>query len=119
MGAANDLINAILKKAIYDLALKAAITRLIYTAPWLALPVIHPVFVFIMTKLAGLLYEEMALRVDFSVIDFETEQERRQYEAAVAELMKLSANPTPEELERAREEIRRRLADLIRFPGVR
>lgn len=124
MSTARETIEQLVKKMIFDVALKAAITRIVSAAPFLAWPVVNPVFVFAITKLAEKLYAEMALVVDFAVIDFRTDQERRAYEAAVAELRRVAqppqgGTPNAEEIERARQELERRLADLIRLPGVR
>lgn len=121
MSQAGDIINGLIKAAIYDLALKAAIERIVIQVPFLAWPVINPVFVFIMERIAGMLFAEMKTRVDFALIDFETERDRVAYEQAVEELRQINLGekpPTDEEIENAREQIRNRLSDFIPFPAL-
>jgi hypothetical protein len=113
-------MNEIVKEVIYDSVVKAAIKRVIAALPFLATPVIGPVLAYILssliTRLADLLYKELSLFVTFSVIDFQTEQQKRKYEAAVEALKAATQTKNQKEIERAKKEFQDRLRDVIRFP---
>lgn len=114
--SAEKIAEAVIKGLIYDVALKAVLARLVVMAPFLGWPVINAVFVFIMTKLAGMLYEEMSLVASFALIDFKTEAERHAYEEAVGGLRQaIQEDKSSEEIQRQKTEAKKRLGEFIRL----
>jgi len=100
---------------IFDVVLAAAVQGISAAIPFLRLPVISSIFSFIVTKVAGVLYEEMSRYVVFSLIDIRVGGERDTYKAAIVELKRVTAAPaaSPEEINEAKQEFKRRLSALI------
>lgn len=115
MSNATDAADKIIHVAIYDVALKAAKAAALAEAPWLRFPVISSLFDFMLGKFAGWVYGALDKAVVFAIIDIETQAQRHAYDSAVAEIKAKLAkpNPTPEEIEKARQELEKRLGDLI------
>lgn len=116
----------IIKKLIFDVAVKAAIKQLVtssFASPLFSIPVLGPICAYLagwaIEWVADILYVEIARFVTFTIIDFKTEQERMLYENAVGNLKQVLADPEekPEEKERAKELFKARLRDLIRLNG--
>lgn len=118
MGTVNDLAESEIHHLIFDVALKAAIASVVASVPFLAWPVVNPVFIFVVTKLTEKVYDRLKLFVAFTIIDFETEAARTAYENAVAELKQvLQGAPDAGTIQKARDDFKRTLAGLIRFPA--
>lgn len=125
MSTAADIAEAVVKRLIYEVVVKAVIAKAVAALPFLGYPVIGPIFAFFVTKFADLVYEELARVVTFAVIDFQVERERAAFEEAAGKLKDTLATPPehydggPEEKEKKineqKEEFKRRLADLIRL----
>jgi len=120
-----DAASAILKKLIFEVVLKEVMKRLITQYAFLSLPVVGPIFAFMMGKLATLFYEEMARLAVFAILDVQVNAEKKALEVATSALKKLlEATPilgVSEEqknaaLEKAKEEFKKKLADLVRLP---
>lgn len=109
--------NKAIKSLILDVVLKAAIRQIIAAVPFLSWPVINPLVTYLITKVATVLYDHMALYISFQLIDFKTDQEQKAYTKAVEELKAAHAAPnaTEKQLNDAKEKFRRNLGDLIRF----
>lgn len=107
----------VIRSLIFDVVLGAALKSISAAIPFLNLPVINQIFVFIVTKVAGVLYDEMSRYVKFTLIDIRTNAEKEAYEKAVAELKVVHDAPqkTPEEIARAKEKFKSTLRDLIRI----
>jgi hypothetical protein len=105
------------KSLIFDVVLGAAVNSITAAVPFLSLPVIKPLFVFVVTKIAGAIYNELERYVSFTLIDIRTNEEKRQYLAAVGELKVVHESPTatPEEIELAKQKFKNTLRDLIRL----
>lgn len=120
MTDASDAVEKAVKALVFDVALKAIIAQIITKAPFLAWPVINPVFIYAITKVVELAYDEMIRVAGFIVIDFKTEMQRDAYEDARDELREELKKPERDEaaIAKAKEEFKKRLADLIRFPNA-
>lgn len=107
----------IVKKLIFDVILKAAVKKIIAAFPVFGFPVINPIFLYFLNKLANHIYSELAEKVGFYLIDLKTEEEKQEYEKAVVVLQKIhnTGTATKEEVERAKENFRKTLGDLIRL----
>jgi hypothetical protein len=112
----DDLVDAIVKGLIFEVALRAVVARLILVVPFLGWPVINPVFVFILSKIAGLLFDEMAKVVSFGIIELQVDHQRKTYEESVDKLKLALTAGDPDAIKQAKEEFKNRLGDLIRLP---
>jgi len=114
------MIEDVVKKLVFDVILKAAISKIIAAVPFLAWPVINPLFVYIVTKVATRLYEEMETHVQFTLIDLKTKAELEAYNKAVAELKAAHAAPIidQKEIENAKQKFKATLGNLIRINPV-
>lgn len=122
------IAEKIIKHLIFDVAVKAAVASAISAAPLLGVPVIRPIFTFIVERVANLVYTELSRFVVFSIIDLKNETDLKNYQDAVKQLETILETP-PEhydhgedgihkkeiEIEKAKEEYKKRLASLIRF----
>lgn len=112
-----DTINGIVRNILFDVILKVVISRAVAAVPFLGFPVIGPLFGMFAGWLAGMLYEEMAKQVTFAMIDLQVGNQKEEYEKAVEELKVVMDKPkeeqNAEELEKAKEALRKRLADLV------
>lgn len=106
-----------IRSVIFDVVLKAAVKNITAAVPILSWPVINPIVNFVILKIATILYDQLALYVKFTLIDFKTDQEQRAYTKAVEEFKTIQKAPaaTPEEKNHAKENFKRALGDLIRF----
>jgi len=109
-------MNEIVKKLVYEVIVKAAITRLVAAIPFLNLPIVNPLTVYFLGRFAEHLYDVISLYITFQVIDFQTAHQKIEYERAVSELLKAQQSQNKEEQDRAKAEFKKRLGDLIHFP---
>jgi hypothetical protein len=116
---AENTVGDIIKGLILDVALKAAISRAVAAIPFLALPIINPIFAYLMGVAAKYLYTEMERVVAFKIIDHKTEAEQKEYDAAAERLKNELQKPEQDRLaiDAAKEEMRKKLALLIRLNG--
>lgn len=112
-----DIAAGLIKGIIFDVVLKAAISRAIAYLPFLAWPIVNPLFTFFMSKLGSLIFTELKRNVSFAIIDYRTEKERAAYEAAAERLKNEFRQPEidPASIEKAKQAMRDSLAELIRF----
>lgn len=120
--------DKIIEALIMGAALNAGIVYVISVVPILGVPPLKQIFTYIFEKLAGVLYKQLSRFVVFSIIDFENEADLKAYQSTV-ESLKLVLNTPPEnydhgpdgvnqreiDIEKAKQEYKKRLADLIRF----
>lgn len=112
-----DKAERVVHAIIFDVALNTVIDKILVAVPWLGWPVIKQVFLFVLHKLVSLLYAEIEQGVALALIDQRVTAEKDAYIKAVEALKKeLSKAAEGEEVEKAKEEYRRRLRDLIRIP---
>jgi uncharacterized membrane protein len=113
-----DRIEKLINTLVFDVAFDQLISRILNEVPFLGYPVIKQIFTFTTRKLLQLFYTFIEKELSKLVISAEVEAERKAYDAAVIalkeQLSKQEVNP--DEIERARQEMRNRLRDLIRFP---
>lgn len=114
-----SITQTILKNLFFEVALKSLEEKLISLAPLLGWPVINPVFLFIMNKIASLFYDELTNVVQFVEIDWEVEKEKKAYQDALKKLEDEINKPKDQRdetaIERERLNTRDRLRDLIRI----
>lgn len=117
MQSTEDTASSLIKSIIFELVLKAAISRAIAYLPFLAFPVINPIFVYLIEKIGTMIYVELERSVAFQIIDYRTEAYRQAYDEAVEGLKNELDTPIPDSgrVEAAKEVMRDRLRDLVRF----
>lgn len=110
-----DTIDNIIHSILFDVVLKAVLARIIASVPFLALPIINPIFALILDKVASLFYDEMSKFIEFKVIDLQVGEQKNNYDAAVNNLKEVLSKPeqSPEEIQKAKDELKKRLHDLI------
>lgn len=108
-------MSDIIKSLVWDVVLGAAIDALFVAVPFLNLPVLRQLIRYMLTTFGDYVYKQLDRYVAFTVIDFQTEHQRAEYEKAVAALSTANSGGTPEELERAKEEFKKSLSALIRL----
>lgn len=112
-----DKTERIVHAIIFDVALSTVVDKLLLAVPWLGWPVIKQVFLFVLNKIVSLLYAEIEQGVALALIDQRVTAEKDAYIRAVEALKQELTKPNGEaEVEKAKEEYRRRLRDLIRIP---
>lgn len=120
MSKATDAADKIIHAAIYDVALMAAEKAAIAEAPFLGLPVIRQVFHYLLMQMADLIYPQLDNMVDFKIIDTEVGHELITYNAAKDRLrmavLPTQGEPDAAEIENAKADFKKRLADLIHLP---
>jgi hypothetical protein len=123
MGEAPDL-EKVIQDALLDVALPAALRAAVAAVPFLGMPIINPVFIFLATTLAKLIYKELALQLSFTIIDIETQKELKEYTDAKDKFKDVLSSPVqnyPSEgernaaLQKARDEFKAKTRDLIRL----
>lgn len=120
--------DKIIESLIMGVALNAGITYVISVLPILGIPPLKQIFTFIFEKLARVLYDQLSRFVVFSIIDFQNEADLKAYQNAVDSLRIVLDTPADHydhgpdginqreiEIEKAKSEYKKRLADLIRF----
>jgi hypothetical protein len=105
--------TSLVKEVVFQKVLQLVIARLIVALPFLALPIINPVFVWIATDLLGRFFDELAVVVEMQVIYFENDAKRIEYVKAVDEIKLAILKGTLDE--NTREYYRKKLSDLISF----
>lgn len=110
-------LDAIIHGVIFGIVVDAADTLACADLPFLALPVIHPLFRLGLSWLGGFVYRAMATAGTFAVLDLQTDQERSAYDHAVSELSNAQVDGDPKEIAAATDEFRKRLQALVHFDG--
>lgn len=115
---ASSLAEALVKRLVYDVLVKAVIARAVTVLPFLGYPIIGPIFGYLVGRLARPLAEELIKFADNFIIDIREGAKQQAYQEAKAELLEELLRREPgdhESFEAAKEEFKRRLAELVRL----
>lgn len=114
---AEDIASSLIKSLIFEVVLTAAISKAITYLPFLAWPVVNPIFVYLVEKIGTMIYVELERAVAFEIIDYRTEAEKEAYDQAAERLKNELEHPIPDpdRIETAKEVMRDKLRDLIRL----
>lgn len=107
--------DAIIEGLVGEVLYSAAKAELIALFPFLALPVINQVFFFFFDKYAEILTKKLATVSAFKIIDYETNKELKEYDSARKELLESVKAQDPEKIQKATDELKARLSNLIRI----
>ena len=104
-----------LKGIIFEVAVTAAYAAAVQALPFLGWPIISSLFRALLTWVAGMLYEPIEKNIALGVITFKTEQQQKEYEASVEAFKKAQEQGEADAIAKAREELKKKLSDLIHF----
>lgn len=109
------MIESIVKSIVIDVVMKAVLARIVMAIPFLGMPIIGPIFGFLLGKVFTLVAEELTKMVENKVIDIKVGGQKDKYDEAVNNLKVVVESPdkTPEQIEAAKNEFKKRLQDLI------
>ncbi len=111
------MLEDIIEKITLNVILKFALADIVAAIPFLGFPVIGPVFSLLFYWLGGKIADALVKVAHVEIIQFETEKEKNDYEAAVNKLKVVISNPTPDpaEVASAKEQFKVSLHDLVRM----
>jgi len=111
-----EIVEGKIRAIFFKEVVGTVIAKAVAAAPFLGLPVIGPIFSWIVGWLAGKFYEEAKLRGVFLAIDLNENRKAVAYERAVAEFREVLKNPLDQdEKKKAEEKYRATLRELIRI----
>jgi hypothetical protein len=107
----------IIKQIAIEQATKRAMSKIVALVPFFGLPVVNPVLGYFLAKYATILFEEGALLAQLGYIEVSVNADVRAVNNATDDLKKVLSNPfqNQEEIQKAKDEYKKRLADLIRI----
>ena len=103
-------------KRIIEEILKKVVVKAIAKVPFLGLPIINPIFLFIAEKIISLASDELQLLASTEWDERETELKLDAYNQALKELQSVIKDGTSDP-KMSIEEYKSKLANLIRFPS--
>lgn len=112
-----NVVNDILEIAIMEVGLRLAKAAAIAEVPILGTWPISMIFDYLLKKLGRYFYLGMATFSTFKIIDEQTRGQRERYDASIDAVHRAVVANDPIALEKAREEFKKRLADLIHWNG--
>lgn len=117
--ATETTTEKVIETIFFNIVSKQIAPKIISSIPFLGWPVINPVFMFILSSLAKVFYEELSRGIKMMTIDYEVEKEKQAYIDALKKLEDELAKPKESKdetaIERERLNTRDRLRDLIRI----
>lgn len=110
-------VNKVISAAV-NLGMDAAKAALIVEAPWLKTPVLNWMTNFLFDFIGNKIYVYFAEHSTFIVVDLQSMQKKKDYLDALERLRKSQEFGDRDAIEKEKEALRKRLADLIRWPGT-
>lgn len=114
MSTITDLADQAVKALICDVALNVVDAEAVAAAPWLGLPVIHPVFRFCLGRFANKIFVVLSRSIDFKIIEVQVQGEKSEYQEALANYKQANQSGDKDAFDKAEADLKRKLADLIR-----
>jgi hypothetical protein len=111
---AADIINF----AIFDVAVTVAEAAAIAEVPFLGLPIIRTLFHMVLTKIAGYIYQPLAMNAIFTVISIQTDSQKSAYAAAEGKLRAANLTGDPMKIKEATDGFKEAFRSLVKFDGV-
>ncbi len=105
--------DALVDKLVYGVVLKAAIKAIVGRVPFLLWPGINPLFVALVTKIAGMLYRELATFGARIIIHARVEGQKDAYVESLDKYKDTLEKGDEDAIEKARIQAEDRLAKLI------
>lgn len=99
---------------IKELLIEKAIKEMIEEVAWLAMPVVNPLFTFIVKFVGKFLYKKAALEAAFKIIEKQTGDQRDNYNHEMAQYKEaIKQGKSDAEIQKERDEAKERLRKLI------
>lgn len=115
MSEATDLAIESLKEYALKKAIERAAIKLVALVPFLGVPIVNPVMLWFLAKYARILFEEGALLLHMGVIEVEVNREALAVKKARDDLRFYLERGNPQNIQKAKDEYKKRLSDLIRL----
>jgi hypothetical protein len=106
-----------LELSIKEVGVKLAKTALVVELPFLGWPGISQVVDYLLGKIANYFYLSTAQFATFQIIEAQAKAELEAYNLTIEELKKAVVSEDQAAIEKAREEFKKKLQDLIQFNG--
>lgn len=103
-------ISKVVKKFGWDILVKKALKDSIKKYAWLAWPGVGWVYQLLFNFAADYIWKYAEPMIDFAQIDFETNSDKKEYKESIDQFKEAA---TPEEIENAKEKVRKSLARAI------
>lgn len=110
-----DIVDKFIQGLIFGLGVNAAIAAAIAQFPFLGLPIISTLFRFAIEKVAGIIYQTLETNVAFSIIQFQTDAQKKAYDDALAALTSAHLKGDLGEIEKSKQDFKNKFKDLIHF----
>lgn len=110
--ALNNIVHV-----LFTVGLKAGSEAIKTSAPFLRLPIISWLFDFIVNRFGDMIDQEIQMNLTFMIIDLQTANEVKAYQESLDALKKANAAKDQDAINKAKEEYKKKLADLIHFDG--
>lgn len=102
---------------LFTIGLKAGSEAIKTYVPFLRLPVISWLFDFIVNRFGSMIDAELQMNMTFLVIDIQTANEVKAYQESLENIRKAAASKDQDAINKAKEEYKKKLAELIRWDG--
>lgn len=111
----DSILEGIVKGIFKDVILKVVISKITEAVPFLALPIINPLFGLFAGWIGKFFLDEMINMFEIKLIDYKVDGQKNDYNEAVEKLKAVVDKPdkTPEELEAAKNELKEKLHNLV------
>lgn len=115
----NDVIESLLKQAIFDYAKKAIINAIVAKLPFLGASFFSPIVGWVVGWILNLVYEHVYRAISFALVDMQVAAQKAAYDEATVRLQEalMKEQATDKEIEDAKQKFKDSFRDLIKFPA--
>lgn len=110
-------MNEAIQKLIMEVVMNVVRTKLVAALPFLGWPIIGPIFGMVLSKVMGIVAEQIGLMIEFQIINVQVNRDRKKYDEAVEKLKVELEKPEGERdeaaIQKAKEDFKARLRDLV------
>lgn len=110
--------DQVIQFLLYTIGVNSAVASIITGNPWLGLPVVKQIFTFFVSKIADVIYKQLDLFVDFSIVDFQTAEQASHYLTAVNQLQAAIQSGSQNDIQAAKVNFNNAADAVIRFNGA-
>lgn len=110
------MIDAIIKKLVLETVLGIVKDKLIALFPWLGIPILSQIFGLILSKLGGMLVDEIGRVVSFAAIDSQANSDNDAYKKEVVNLKAAIDSNDEAQIAKAKADFKASLRKLALLP---
>lgn len=114
-GKPSQTLESTVQELVYAVAVDAATASAIEALPFLALPIINPIFRALVGAFVSHLYEQLSKFVAFKTLAFETAAEEHRYEKAFNDLSLAHQSKDASSIAQSSSDFKVALSTLLRF----